>query len=88
MSEIIQDHMRLVLILRRAIGPASLDEPIIADAREMILAARRLASGGNSDAIIRRMRTIMQPYGLKPYDMRGAIVLPLDSHGFHFQVPL
>jgi hypothetical protein len=86
MSEILTDHMRLALVLRRAIGTGAADSFIVNDARELILASRRLAAGGDGPAIMRRVGTLMQSYGLKPLEVRGRIILPLPG-GVAWEVP-
>jgi hypothetical protein len=85
-SEIHTDHMRLASVLRRAIGPGPTDDYIASDAKELILAARRLASGGDEPAIMRRIASVLRSYGIRPLAIRGAIVLPISS-GIDFTVP-
>ncbi len=79
MSEILTEHMRLALVLRRAIGTGAADSFIVNDAREMILAARRLAAGGDESAILRRIALLMQSYGIRPLAIRGTVVLSLPG---------
>jgi hypothetical protein len=86
MSEILTDHMRLALVLRRAIGTGAADSFIVNDARELILASRRLAAGGDGPAIMRRVATVLQAYDIRPMDIRGRIILPLKG-GISWEVP-
>ncbi len=86
MSDILTDHMRLALVLRRAIGTGAADTFIVNDARELILAGRRLAAGGDGPAIMRRVGTLMQAYDIRPMDIRGRIILPLKG-GISWEVP-
>lgn len=86
MSEIIVDHLRLASVLRRAIGQGPTDDYVASDARELILAARRLATDGDEPAIMRRVGTVLQSYGIRPLAIRGRIILPLRG-GVSWTVP-
>jgi hypothetical protein len=86
--------MRLALVLSNA-GPAAHHDEIVADARELILANRRLSRthpdpSTDVDAIVRRITLITSRYGIRTETLFGhAGVLSMRlPNGSRYRVPL
>ncbi len=81
-------YLRVPLILKAAgHGPKLHDDMLIHDAKELILAARALARlDSDRQAILRRVATLLIPYGLVPTVSYGRLMLSLD--GRPFSIPL
>lgn len=84
---IIMSHMRLALALREALSDADHDK-VVGDAKELILAARKIAGPARDvDAILDHLTDLLLPYSLRPVLFEGALALKSDN-GYLRAVPL
>lgn len=85
------EYMRLALILRHRIGTGASDNAILMDAKELILASRKLAHvrHGQDQAhpllIMRRVADVLTTYDLVPYYDGQVLTIPMRA--IDYEVP-